>query len=148
MPITPQSGLNLHAETHKGPSEQWIRQKAGFGRHDDAARAREQSFREYLTDLADGPVSKDQTLTITLARTEYLEIAAAKPGTELIRAMPSAVMNLLLLLGEEGGIPLPGGRSAAAWSWSMVVMPSSCRRFHAASGKRRPLIGPSQRSQY
>src|SRR4051812_24513204 len=45
--------------------------------HDDAARAREQSFREYLTDLADGPLSKDQTLTITLARTEYLEIAAA-----------------------------------------------------------------------
>jgi hypothetical protein len=92
----------------KGPSEQWIRQKAGFGRHDDAARAREQSFREYLTDLADGPVSKDQTLTITLARTEYLEIAAAKPGKELIRATPSAVMNLLLLLGEEGGLPLPG----------------------------------------
>jgi superfamily II DNA or RNA helicase len=92
----------------KGPSEQWIRQKAGFGRHDDAARAREQSFREYLTDLADGPLSKDQTLTITLARTEYLEIAAATPGKELIRAMPSAVMNLLLLLGEEGGMPLPG----------------------------------------
>jgi hypothetical protein len=92
----------------KGPSEQWIRQKAGFGRHDEAARAREQIFRQALHDLADGPLTKDQVLTVTLARTEYLEIAAATPGKELIRAMPSAVMNLLLLLGEECGLPLPG----------------------------------------
>ncbi|MBD2749852.1 DEAD/DEAH box helicase family protein [Microvirga sp. BT688] len=91
----------------KGPSEQWIRQKAGFGRHDDATRAREQSFREYLKQLSDGPLTKDQSLTITLAKSEYLEIAAATPGKDLIRAMPSAVMNLLLLLGEEGGMSLP-----------------------------------------
>lgn len=91
----------------KGPSEQWIRQKAGFGRHDDAARAREQSFREYLKQLSDGPLTKDQSLTITLAKSEYLEIAAATPGKNLIRAMPSAVMKLLLLLGEEGGMSLP-----------------------------------------
>jgi hypothetical protein len=92
----------------KGPSEQWIRQKAGFGRHDEAARAREQIFRQALHDLADGPLTKDQVLTVTLANTEYLEIAAATPGKELIRAMPSAVMNLLLLLGEESGSPLSG----------------------------------------
>ncbi|WP_244470422.1 hypothetical protein [Microvirga vignae] len=92
----------------KGSSEQWIRQKAGFGRHDDAARAREQSFKGHLQELADGPLSKDQSLAITLSRTEYLEIAAATPGKELVRALPSAVMNLMLLLGEHNGMPLPG----------------------------------------
>ncbi|WP_230533609.1 hypothetical protein [Microvirga roseola] len=93
----------------KGPSEQWIRQKAGFGCHDDAARGREQGFRESLLALADGPPSgKDQVITITLARSEYLEIAAAAPGKELVRALPSAVMNLLLLLGGDSGMPLAG----------------------------------------
>lgn len=95
----------------KGPSEQWIRQKAGFGRYDDAARAREQRFREYLQQLSDAPLTKDQSLTIALTKSEYLEIAAATPGKELVRAMPSAVMNLLLLLGE-GGMPLPGEQVA------------------------------------
>jgi superfamily II DNA or RNA helicase len=91
----------------KGPTEQWIRQKAGFGRHDEAARAREQIFRQALHDLADGPLTRDQSLNITLSRTEYLEIAAATPGKELVRAMPSAVMNLMLLTGGEAGSPLP-----------------------------------------
>ncbi len=92
----------------KGPTEQWIRQKAGFGRHDEAARAREQIFRQALHNLADGPLTRDQSLGITLSRTEYLEIAAATPGKELVRAMPSAVMNLMLLTGGEGGSPSPG----------------------------------------
>jgi superfamily II DNA or RNA helicase len=92
----------------RGPSEQWIRQKAGFGRYDDAARVREQRFREYLQQVSDGPPARDQPLTITLAKSEYLEMATATPGKELVRAMPSAVMNLLLLLGEEGGMPLSG----------------------------------------
>ena len=126
----------------KGPSEQWIRQKAGFGRHDDAARAREQSFREYLIDLADGPVSKDQTLTITLARTEYFEIAAAKPGKELVRAMPSAVMTLLLLLGEEGGIPLPGEQveliqDAISKNRADIAVPFSLPRLCARYAQRQ-----------
>jgi hypothetical protein len=43
-----------------------------------------------------------------LSRTEYLEIAAATPGKELVRAIPSAVLNLMLLLGEEGGSPVSG----------------------------------------
>lgn len=92
----------------KGPTDQWIRQKAGFGRHDEAARAREQIFRQALHDLADGPLTRDQSLSITLSRTEYLEIAAATPGKELVRAMPSAVLNLMLLLGDERGSSLSG----------------------------------------
>jgi hypothetical protein len=56
--------------------------------------------------LSDGPLTKDQSLTITLTKSEYLEIAAATPGKELVRALPSAVMNLMLLRCEEGALPV------------------------------------------
>lgn len=93
----------------KGPTEAWIRQKAGFTRHDDAARAREHSFRLALEDLCDaGLISRQNTIAITLNRLEYVEIASAKPGRELTRAMADVVKDLMIVLGQVGQMPVEG----------------------------------------
>jgi superfamily II DNA or RNA helicase len=98
----------------KGPTEAWIRQKAGFTRHDDAARVRERSFRLALEDLCDdGKISRQNSIAITLTRLEYVEIASAKPGRELTRAMADVVKDLMVVLSDNGQIPADGAQVEA-----------------------------------
>ncbi|WP_187144391.1 DEAD/DEAH box helicase [Microvirga massiliensis] len=91
----------------KGPSDAWIRQKAGFARHDDAAHARESSFRTLLSELRDSD-SEDGMIAITLTRLEYREIASAKPGRELTRAIADMARELIALLSADGTMPADG----------------------------------------
>jgi len=92
----------------KGPTEAWIRQKAGFGRHDEAARQREADFKLQLGELRDPELSVSHSLSICLTRQEYIEVASGRPGRELTRAMADAVRELLLLLGPGEGLPSDG----------------------------------------
>jgi len=98
----------------KGPTEAWIRQKAGFTRHDDAARVRERSIRLTLEELCDaGRIARQNTIAITLSRLECVEIASAMPGRELTRAMADVVKDLMIILGNDGQIPMDGAQVEA-----------------------------------
>ncbi|WP_230534453.1 hypothetical protein [Microvirga roseola] len=52
-------------------------------------------------------------LAITLSRLEYVEIASAKPGRELTRAMADVVKDLMIVLGEDGQVPADGAQVEA-----------------------------------
>ena len=75
----------------------------------------ERSFKLALEDLRDaGKISRQNTIAITLTLLEYGEIASARPGRELTRAMADVVKNLMILLGEDGQVPADGAHVDAA----------------------------------
>jgi hypothetical protein len=75
---------------------------------------RERSFRLALEDLCDaGKISRQNSIAITLTRLEYVEIASAKPGRELIRAMADVVKDLMVVLSDDGQIPADGAQVEA-----------------------------------
>ncbi len=91
-----------------GPSQTWIRVKAGITRHDPATLARETEFQDLMARFCDGEgVNGD--FALNLQRKEAIDLAKAKTGERIERPITIALAALLdLLAGPEDTALLDG----------------------------------------
>lgn len=95
------ASAKLAAVGPTGPSESWIRTKAGIARHDPTTRARETEFQTLLKDLAE-PTGIPGQAALTLQRIEAIDLARAGVGARIERPVAAAAAALIEMLRGAG----------------------------------------------